>query len=116
MANEINWESLLVGCHEDLVVITLDQDYLDYIDLIKREYQRRTSKLLLRVSQRLAPILEEFGDRSPAIEAAEESIHAIYRCSNCGASDWRPEGERDEKYNAVLHRCANCKVTEIYIT
>jgi predicted nucleic acid-binding protein/DNA-directed RNA polymerase subunit RPC12/RpoP len=116
IGDEINWESLLVGCHEDLVVITLDQDYLDHIDLLQREYLRRTSKLLLRVTRRLAPILEEFGDRSPAIEAAEKSIHAIYRCSNCGASDWHPEGERDEKYNAVLHRCGNCKVAGIYIT
>jgi hypothetical protein len=115
IGDEINWESLVVGCKEDLAIVTLDHDYLDHVELLRTEYHRRTNKLLLRVGRKLAPILAEFGERSDAVEAAEQNIHGYYRCKNCGAMDWQRDGERDPKYGTWPHRCGNCKVSVIHI-
>lgn len=72
VGDELNWECLLTWTKSDIVIVTRDRTFLDNQTLLKNEFSAATGRSLLKITDSLAEGLEQIGQASEQIKAAEE--------------------------------------------
>jgi rRNA-processing protein FCF1 len=61
VGDEVIWELLLEHMKDDLIVVTKDHTYRDNLSLLREEYQQRTGKTLLLVTEEFSEALKAIG-------------------------------------------------------
>lgn len=86
IGDEVIWECLLRACEEDLVIVSLDRDFLQQKSLLASEFAAHpTRRRLIHVGDRLGEVMKQFAGLT-----AEEYERAHYvspdsRCPSCGS-------------------------------
>jgi hypothetical protein len=70
VGDEVIWELLIENMTEDLIVVTKDHTFHDNLSLLSEEYQQRTGRKLLLVTETFSVALETIG-QAPTKELIE---------------------------------------------
>ena len=73
--DEVAWEALLANLHDDLIVVSQDNTFLDNQRLLAAEYEERTGAKLVAVTPRVSEAIKLLGETPPKeIIAADETL------------------------------------------
>ena len=111
VGDEVIWELLLEHLSEDLIVVTKDHTFHENISLLSEEYQQRTGRKLLLVTEKFSEALKTIG-QAPTQELIEAEKKEEQRPApvkppcNCpegpNPSGWEPNGR------FLMVRCLKC--------
>lgn len=74
IGDELIWETLLDGCPDNLIIVSRDHTFRDNETLLRVEFERRESRLLVAVVEKLGEALKMLGKASPKIEEQERAV------------------------------------------
>jgi PIN domain len=111
VGDEVIWELLLANLKEDLIVVTKDHTFHENLSLLSEEYEQRTGRKLLLVTETFSEALETIG-QAPTKELIEAEKKEAERPAssrppcNCpdgpSPSGWEPNGR------FLMVRCLKC--------
>jgi hypothetical protein len=70
IGDEINWELLLQGAKDDLVLVARDSTFRDNLNFLKREFHHVTGKSIVEVSTKITTAIEMVGQK-PSTQLVE---------------------------------------------
>ena len=111
LGDEVIWELLIEHLNEDLIVVTKDHTFHDNLSLLGEEYQQRTGKKLLLVTERFSEALKVIG-QAPSKELIEAEKQEEQRARPATPPCTCPEGPSPSGWEPngrfIMVRCLKC--------
>lgn len=89
IGDELIWETLLLGCPDDLIIVSRDHSFVQNEAVLALEFGRKKGRRLVAVAERLTAALSLIGKKSRKIEEQEENVvhravAGLDTCRACG--------------------------------
>jgi predicted nucleic acid-binding protein len=117
IGDELIWEALIQGAKDDIVVVSRDKSFLDNSALLTSEFETRTGRELLLVTDSLNKALEKVGRASEKIKIVEQDMPKpipsnqfpfSMKCPSCGGELYETGYEGSEGDSAWWLFCSAC--------
>lgn len=78
IGDEVIWESLLSSSSDDLIIVSKDSTYTDHFTFLSREYEEKTQKKFIKISDEISEVLPYFSEEpSKELKAFEKEQDAF---------------------------------------
>lgn len=120
IGDEVIWETLLVACQQDLIIVSRDQTYFQNESVLRAEFEAAGNRRLVLVTKNLSEALAEVGKPSAAVSQAERDWESASRealdsvmCKRCKCMMESQVYRDNSGEDAVSFRCPACG-NEVY--